>query len=816
MLNAGFAGGRPALGQPIRAGRRDAVVVHAVRMGEQIMSEEPRRSFRFSFGLDRLGLVALRAPYVSAALIALLTALAVLGVMRLRVDDSLSELFRTDTQEFRQYEEIDRRFPSSEYDVLVVVEGKDLLGRESIGKFGNMVIELQLADGVKGLISMLSARDKPDANGYAAPLVPDEMPEDAAGYSAVIERLKTNDIVAGKFLSDDGQLALIVISLDRATVEEQTSRKIIGGLQEIVDRELAGSGLVAKLTGAPVMQLEIRNAVERDRLIYNGLGFVVGIVVAFLFFRRVSLTLIAVAGPAIAILWTLGVLGAMDFRLNLFINVITPLILVSGFSDSMHLVFSVRRSILAGVDRVEAARAAVLDVAPACLLTAMNAALALLSFSFAQSALIQTFGKAALLAVAISYIAVAVVVPTLAAILVAREPASRTGDIDDEDGSVGVLQHVTEAIVRNVSAWPATFSALGVAAVVATGFAYTQLVPMYRLADQVPDKEQALAGTAKLDQKLTGANPIHVMIQWGANHDLYDDATLKVIHEAHDVLQHRAGLGNVWSLDSLRRWLAEAGDTLIETVKSYVGLLPEHLTRRFIAEDSRAVLVTARMPDVDASLILPVVEEIDRSLEPVRKANPGYEISVTGLPAIAARNSAKLIGELNWGLVGDMFVIFIFLGIALRSLLAGLASVLPSLFPIFATGTLLFVTGQGLQFASIIAITVAFALAIDSTIHFLNRYHLEEDRLGSGSGEEHTRQALIRTVHHIGPAVVLTTIVLALGLGVTVLSDLPSLRQFGELTAVCLFASLIGQLVILPATVALIRRFVPRRVCPSP
>ena len=50
-----------------------------------------------------------------------------------------------------------------------------------------------------------------------------------------------------------------------------------------------------------------------------------------------------------------------------------------------------------------------------------------------------------------------------------------------------------------------------------------------------------------------------------------------------------------------------------------------------------------------------------------------------GLPAIAARNSAKLIGELNWGLVGDMFVIFIFLGIALRSVLPGVASVKRSL-----------------------------------------------------------------------------------------------------------------------------------------
>ena len=58
---------------------------------------------------------------------------------------------------------------------------------------------------------------------------------------------------------------------------------------------------------------------------------------------------------------------------------ITPLILVQGFSDSMHLVLAIRRAIMAGVDRVTAAREAVIDVAPACLLTAMNAAIAILS-----------------------------------------------------------------------------------------------------------------------------------------------------------------------------------------------------------------------------------------------------------------------------------------------------------------------------------------------------------------------------------------------------------------------------------------------------
>ena len=885
----------------------------AIPGGRQMASTEepPRRSFLFSFGLDKIGLLALKAPYVSAALIALVTVLAIFGVSRMKVDDSLSELFRTDSKEFQQYEEIDRRFPSSEYDVLVVIEGPELLKKAQLEAFRNVAVELQLTDGVGGIVSMMSARGQPDASGYAPPVVPDDLPESGPQYEAVIGALKSNDIVKGKFLSDDGTLALIVISLDRALVEEKTAKAVIGGIKDAVDQQLKDSGLTAKLTGAPVMQLEIRNAVERDRLVYNGLGFVVGMGVAYLFFRRLSLTLIAVLGPTIAILWTLGAIGGLDYRLNLFVNVITPLILVSGFSDSMHLVFAIRRDILRGVDRIQAARNAVLDVAPACLLTAMNAALAILSFSFAESALIRTFGKAALMAVGISYVAVAVVVPTLAVLLIQKEEGDAVDAEGNETGGVGVLQRVTDAIVTYVARFPAPFFALGLAAALATGWAYTQLVPMYRLADQVPDKEQALAATGRLDQKLTGANPVHVMISWKGEPShacetksgaalksdatapatpaeipdpgvpdasdpgaldadpgsppkapdskddaimvpnagtlaqdapapipakpesaspagrtdanppaaaappsadgisLYDVATLSVIARAHEVLEKEAGLGNVWSLDSLRRWLADAGDASIDSVKRYVCILPEHLVRRFIAEDETAVLVTARLPDIDASQILPKVELIDKALAPVRKAHPGYEIAVTGLPAIAARNSAKLIGELNWGLVGDMFVIFIFLGIALRSVLAGVASILPSLLPIFATGALLWSTSQGLQFASIIAITVAFSLAINSTIHFLNRFRLEEERLGGGPGSEF--EALKRTAHHIGPAVVLTTIVLALGLGVTMLSHLPSLRLFGELAAVCLFVSLVCQLVVLPATIALYRRFVPRR-----
>jgi len=772
--------------------------------------DSSRRTFWFSFGIERLGLVALKAPWLSALLIATISVVSVFGVLQLSVDDSLSELFRTDTEEFRRYEQVSERFPSSEYDVLVVVEGKDLLKPEPLAAFRDMVIELNFIEAIQGNVSLFSAREPPDEEGYPPPLFPVDMP-DGEAFEQLIERLRANQIVAGKLLSDDGELALVVLALNRQVVNEIGLKQAIGEIRGAVEQGLRGSGLTARLTGAPVMQLEIRNAVQRDRLLYNGLGLLLGALIALLFFRSFVLMLIAAAGPAAAILWSLGTVGSLGFELNLFVNVITPLITVNGFSDSMHLVFNIRRDMMAGADRLTAARNAVINVAPACFLTALTAAIALGSFLFAKSALIRTFGGASTIAVIIAYVAVVVVVPTLAVLLLPKQTKSQPAR-EQRDGAMRLLAIFSGALFRHVSRWSAVYVALGIAMVGLTGYAYTQLQPHYRLADQVPDREQALDATSRLDEKLTGANPVHVMIEWTDGQSLFSEQVLDVIEEAHAVIETQSGFANVWSVETLRRWLAEAGDSSIETLLKYVGLLPEHLTRRFIAVEEDAVIITGRLPDVDASEILPLVEKLDEALEPVRQAHPEFEIAVTGLPAIAARNSAQMIWELNVGLVSDIIVVVVFLGLAFRSVFASVVSILPSLFPIFATGALLYVTGDGLHFASIIALTVAFGLALDSTIHFLNRYDIEETD-ASGKPRD-TQEALQRTARMIGPVLILTTMVLALGLGVTVLSDLPSLRIFGELSGVTLFAALVAQLVILPATIALVRRHWKPRASP--
>ena len=58
----------------------------------------------------------------------------------------------------------------------------------------------------------------------------------------------------------------------------------------------------------------------------------------------------------------------------------------------------------------------------------------------------------------------------------------------------------------------------------------------------------------------------------------------------------------------------------------------------------------------------------------------------------------------------------------------------------------------------------------------------------------------------VGPAIILTTLVLAFGLGVTVFSDLPSLRTFGFVCGTTLLASLMADLVFLPGLIMLVRK----------
>ena len=189
-----------------------------------------------ALGIERIGFIPLPYRFISVVVFVVLCIAAAVGFARLKVDDSLSQLFRSDTGEYKTYEDVTRNFPSSEFDVLIVIEGPTLLDRSSLEKLRELVTDLQLIDGTRGLISLFSAREPPQGGNIPAPLFPNPLPE-GAEYQNLIARVISNEIIRGKLLSEDGKLALVVLALDPAAAREKLSG-VIRNVHQAIDENL--------------------------------------------------------------------------------------------------------------------------------------------------------------------------------------------------------------------------------------------------------------------------------------------------------------------------------------------------------------------------------------------------------------------------------------------------------------------------------------------------------------------------------------------------------------------------------------------------
>jgi len=134
------------------------------------------------------------------------------------------------------------------------------------------------------------------------------------------------------------------------------------------------------------------------------------------------------------------------------------------------------------------------------------------------------------------------------------------------------------------------------------------------------------------------------------------------------------------------------------------------LVRRFISADQDAVWCRPGSRS-DSSQILPVVEKLDHALDTVRTQHPGYEIAVTGLSAIAARNSASMIEKPNQQAdVSSSFLVRVFHRVAFRSVVVMLSCILPGIFPVVLSGHGAVACRAGLQFAASVASPLSFGL----------------------------------------------------------------------------------------------------------
>jgi predicted RND superfamily exporter protein len=156
-----------------------------------------------------------------------------------------------------------------------------------------------------------------------------------------------------------------------------------------------------------------------------------------------------------------------------------------------------------------------------------------------------------------------------------------------------------------------------------------------------------------------------------------------------------------------------------------------------------------------------------------------------------------MIDDLNQNLALEVFAVMAIIGLAFRSLTVPLIAFLPNVFPIAASGAFLYLLGVGLDYAGVIALTIAFGLAVDNTIHFVHRFKHERDE------GFNTVAAVGVTIRRMVPVMLITTLVIMCGVSVTMFGQMPPTRAFGAVVIITLFSALVAQLFLAPALILL-------------
>ncbi len=768
-------------------------------------SAPPERRATPSFALERIGLAAQRAPLLSLGLLILLTVLAVAGMTQLRFEDDPRSMLKSDRERFQTYDRFRDAYPALENQMFLLIEGADLVSRHALEAIRSLHLDLQFVDGVTNVISIFTARHPPDDNDDMAPVLPDDLPEGEA-LRALVAEARAHPLLTDKMLARDGTATLLVIGLHDRVSDYEDLQILFADIGEIVDAAMHETDITVTPTGLPALRHEMLTSVRKDQHILNLAGAAIAIIVCALYFRHPAFVLLASAPPVLAIVWTLGGFGLSGERITALSNILPTLILVIAFSDALHMVHAIRSLLARGAAVDQAVRTAVVEVGPACAMTSVTTMIALGSLIFAESRLVQQFGACGTLAVFMAFVAVVALIPALAMIILPRVSIARS--VEAPTAFSRAAQAASMRLWTFVRVRPLVISAVATGLLFVTGAAFFALEPRYDYRAYLAEGSAANAAIDRVNEKLGGADLLFVLVSRidGQRASL---APLEAVAQVHDIVVDVPEIENALSLASARTWFEGAsGEARTGTEGAGAGSadaaqlvagLPDYYAQRLAGRHGESWLVTAYMPAEAAPETRARLEVLERELVKWQVGVTGYDARVTGIGAVAAFESGRMIDRLKYNLTAAVFVIVLVIGFAARSLMLGLLSIVPNLAALTVVAAALYVMGTGFQYVSVVALTVAFGIAVDNTVHFVHRYRLER-------GTADIDGALAGTMRTVGPVLIAATAVLVLGIAVTQVSILPMVNLFGRLCIIVLIVALAATMLFLPALVLAMRR----------
>ncbi len=712
------------------------------------------------------------------------------GILRINYEDGLRSLFTSDNQEYRDFSALTRRFSQGETDIAVLITAPDTLTSDDLQQVQDFVLEAQFLDRIDGVYSIFSQRVRDPATGSLMPLLSADL-SDVAQVDRALRYARKPTAAGISLVSGDLRKTVVYLSFGEKVSEMGDSARTLLELRNLANRMGARGRLKYALTGLLPLREKIISGLRHDQIAINILGGALGLALSLVMFRSFWVAALNTLTPVAALIFCLGAFGWLGLSINALTNALPVLILVLAGSDSIHLTFEFRRRLGRGETMLQAVRRGVIDIAPPCVLTSLTTVLAFASLLYSDSPIVRDLAVAGAAGVLIAMVTVLFIHPVIF-LLASRVPViMRALPMPKQPASARLWRWEMGRIIPHYKG----ITLAGIGLCLGALWVLVPIQTRYSFLENV-DANQPVVQVLKAVETISGPmNTISIPMALTPGVALSDPRVFADLGAVAGALEDLKDVRSVVSLAALGPMLKTPGGQI--TTASFgaaIARLPPRFRRRLIAQNGRSLRVILLVPDIGSQRVSALVREVRRRLKntSLQVLRPGR---ATGFLVMSSALSDEIIRQLTISFLIASLACPALIGLWYRRLDFALAAIVPNILPIALAGAGLTLLDWDLQITSALALTIAFGIALDDSIHVFNRL----DLIRRNGGQPLT-PALIRAgMRQVSPVLVATTLILAAGLVATQISQMPMIRFFGLLSVVTFFLALICDLVLLPA-----------------
>lgn len=762
----------------------------------------------------------LRFRWLLLGLLLAVTGFLTWYAIKVQLSYEFTRAIPTDNPKYQAYQAFRQQFGEDGNLLVIGVQTDQLFTEKIFNDYTALAADLKKVEAVEDVLSVPAAtnllRDSAAEKLNAVPLFPSGILSQAVidSSAAVFRNLP---FYQGLLYNPATNTYLMAIRINKDVLNSKKRNDVVARIVEISDAFGKKHSLDMHYSGLPLIRTNIATKVAREMQWFLLGSIILSAILLLISFRSFSAMGLSLAVVIIGVIWSLGTMVLMGYKITILNALIPPLVVVIGIPNCIYFLnkFHTAWNDTAGIaDPVIRKRTALTEMISrmgvVTLFCNIAAAIGFGVFALTKSAVLKEFGFVAGINIMALFFISIIFIPVMLSFLPAPKPR-HTRYLDNK----WLLSVLDRLEIWSVSHRKTIYALTGVILIAAVA-GISRLRSEGFMVDDLPKTDKIYTDLKFFEKHFKGVMPLEIVVDTKRKNGLRANMLqtfskidslsgfiaaqpemarplsivegLKFARQAYyegDSLQY--GLPTAFDIGFLAQYLGSKADDSTGKQNNFTRVV-----RSFMDSTRQRARISVNMADVGSKKLPELIRSIENKSEQLFDTTK-YRIEFTGTTVTFLEGSAFIINGLKESIAWAFLLIALCMLYLFRSFKILLCSLVPNIIPLIITAGVMGWTGVAIKPSTVLVFSVALGIAVDITIRFLVNYKQELQ-----NSDKPAQEIVISTIHKTGISIIYTSLVLIAGFVIFCFSGFGGTQALGWLTSLTLVLATLTNLIFLP------------------